>query len=284
MTTETVVRYRTAYNDIRRMAGEQAAALWLSTGGLSQAEIDRYVARMVPVVRGAQVATSRLVAGYLSRMSLEDTGTRFPYSIDPDEIADLRGVPAATVYARPGVDARTAVKEGKPLQEAMGLGQLRARMLAESDVALAQRASATRAMSADPRIVGYRRVLTGESCAFCATASVQRYRTDQLLPLHAHCDCSVAPIIGTEDPGQTINSQLLDDMKEQGSPQYWKDKGWGVDENGVIRSRQVVPVEGGGTRVTLGDPVKPTVKVHGELGPTLVDPRHVFTGPAAVPA
>lgn len=296
MTTQTVRRYTTAYNEIRDQAGEQAAALWLAIGGLSQAEIDRYVARMVPAVRGAQIATGRLVAGYLSRLSVEDTGARFPYTIDPDETVDLRGVPPTTVYARPGVDARTAVTQGKSVAEAMHLGQLRARALAESDVALSQRKSATRVMGRDGRITGYRRVLTGKSCAYCATASTQRYRTGQLMPLHSNCDCGVGPIYGTEDPGQVVNAELLEDIQRNGSPEYWKDKGWGVDESGTIRARRDVPVLGedgaplrtpsGGIqrRMELGDPVRPVVRTHGELGPVLVSPEHAFTGPAAIPA
>jgi len=296
VTTQTVRRYQTAYNEIRTMAGEQAAALWLAIGGLSQAEIDRYVERMVPAVRGAQVATARLVAGYLSQMSMEHTGARFPYSVDPDAVTDLRGVAPTAVYARPGVEARTARTEGKGLQEAMHLGQLRARTLAESDVALAQRAATTRTMNADPRITGYRRTLTGDSCAYCAAAVTQRYRTDQLMPLHSNCDCGVAAIYGTDDPGQVVNEELLADLKETGGPEYWKEKGWGVDENGTIRTRRDVPVLGDDgqplrtpsgnirRRMELGDPIRPTVRTHGELGPTLVDPRYSFTGPSSIPA
>lgn len=296
MTTQTVRRYTTAYNEIREQAGDQAAALWLAIGGLSQPEIDRYVERMVPAVRGAQVATARLVAGYLSQLSMEHTRSRFPYSVDPDEVTDLRGVAPTVVYARPGVDARTARGQGMGLQEAMGLGQLRARTLAASDVALAQRSATVSAIGADARIVGYRRVLTGQSCAYCAAASTQRYRTDQLAPLHHACDCGVAPVYGTDDPGQVVNEELLADIKETGGPEYWKDKGWGVDETGTIRARRDVPVLGddgsplrtpsGGvrTRMELGDPVKPAVRTHGELGPTLVDPKYQFTGPADIAA
>lgn len=292
MSTATALRYQEQYNRIRARAGEQAATLFASLQGLSQAEIDRYVTTIAPAMAGAQAATARLVAGYLTQMSIENTGVRFPYSVDPDEVSGptQRGVAATNLYARPAVEARTAVTEGRSLEEAMHLGVLRARAVAETDVTLTQRAATTSALSADPRVVGYRRTLTGESCALCATASVQRYRTDRLMPIHTACDCGIAPIYGTEDPGQTINRELLSDLQAQ-EPEYWKSKAWGVDEDGTIRVRREVPVLGddgnplrtpeGGIRrrMELGDPVESSVRTHGELGPTLVDSRHAFTGP-----
>jgi hypothetical protein len=116
----------------------------------------------------------------------------------------------------------------------------------------------------DDRIHFYRRVLTGRSCMFCATASTQRYRGSDLMPLHGRCDCAVAPIFGDEDPGQVINHQVLSKLKAKG-PGYWKERGF-VDAN--------------------GDPIEPgregpvAVRQHGELGPTLVDRHDHFDGPS----
>jgi hypothetical protein len=80
------------------------------------------------------------------------------------------------------------------------------------------------------RLVGYRRVLTGRSCMFCAAAATKRYRKRDLMPLHARCDCSVAPIFPDSDPGDLLNEDLLRNLKERG-PEYWKARGF-VDNEG----------------------------------------------------
>lgn len=79
-------------------------------------------------------------------------------------------------------------------------------------------------------IVGYRRVLTGRSCVFCATASTKIYRRGGLMPLHAHCDCSVAPVFVGDDPAFDLNREVLDNLKARGR-KYWEQRGF-VDDRG----------------------------------------------------
>jgi hypothetical protein len=152
--------------------------------------------------------------------------------------------------------------------EALEMGSQRADQLASTDVALAQRQATLEVVGADDRIVGYRRVLTGRSCAFCATASTQRYHKRQLMPLHSRCDCGVAPIFGTADPGQVINRKLLTDLrkaaKETGTARkdYWRNRHVTIEEDGTVRLPEV------------------KVHQHGELGPVLYDAKHDFVGPS----
>jgi hypothetical protein len=79
-------------------------------------------------------------------------------------------------------------------------------------------------------VVGYRRVLTGKSCMFCAAAATKIYRRGDLAPLHAHCDCAVAPVFLGADVGLGLNRQVLDNLKAQGKG-YWKQRGF-VDNDG----------------------------------------------------
>lgn len=126
-------------------------------------------------------------------------------------------------------------------------------------------------MAADKRIVGYRRVLTGfRSCRFCAVASTQRYHKKDLLPLHYACDCVVAAIWGTEDPGWIINRELLNRLQQDSDRQdYWNQHGFVDDHGNPVTSPKKI-------RWANRDV---TVKEHGELGPTLVSDKHHFTGP-----
>ena len=164
-----------------------------------------------------------------------------------------------------------AVRNGTTLEEVYGravtastynaaMARSRVAEAASTSVQLAMRSAATGAMAGSSRIVGYRRVLTGVSCAFCAAASTRRYSRSDLLPLHRNCDCAVSPIIGNSDPGAVINSDLLDRMQDAShNPDYWNARHFIVTDAGRI--------------------VPPEVKVvdHGELGPTLVAAGHHFT-------
>jgi hypothetical protein len=152
----------------------------------------------------------------------------------------------------------------------MDVGRQRVEQLAGTDVALAQREATVQAIDADERMVGYRRVLTGRSCAFCATASTQRYHRKQLMPLHSFCDCGVAPIFASSDPGQVINRPLLQSLKEaakqDGQKDYWAARHVTVDEDGTVNLPKV------------------TVREHGELGPVLTRAGDHFAGPTDVAA
>jgi hypothetical protein len=55
----------------------------------------------------------------------------------------------------------------------------------------------------DPTILGYQRVPDAGACAFCRLVAGQRYRTDQLMPLHNHCGCGVDVITADNRAGFT---------------------------------------------------------------------------------
>lgn len=244
MSEAATLRYQTIYNVIRAAAGVQAAQLWFRLGGLTDDQQAFYAKAAAAKTQGASVAVARLVAGYFTIMARSANSTGREPAIDLKTVtgAALRGVDPLEVYARPAVTARTAIANGKTFDEAMRLGAQRATALAETDIALAQRAATVETLQRIPRAVGYRRVITGASCQLCQTAANARYKSAQLMPIHAHCDCSVAPIIGTSDPGRTINVKRLEKM--------------------------------------TGDPI--AVHLHGELGPVLTPVGDHFTGPTDI--
>ncbi|MGD9797118.1 MAG: hypothetical protein AB7H43_10760 [Acidimicrobiia bacterium] len=263
MTPEQLARqYQQRYGAIRNRAQAAASLAWARTGGLTDGDADRLAEVVSRIVLSAELATTRLVRAFLQAQLDEDldidaeltTGAALRNGVDPLE-----------VYRRPAVNARVAVALGHTFDEAMARAGQRASVLAQTDVALSQRAAISLATDATPRIVGYRRVLTGRSCAFCATASTQRYRRGELMPLHPRCDCSVAPMIGDRDPGHVINRPLLRQLKSAGNasgdPQYWKSRHLAVDADGTVHLPEIV------------------VHEHGELGPYLQGAEHHFTGP-----
>lgn len=263
---QIVLTYQQQYERLRLTVAAQLAALWVGLGGVTDRDANRFVTAAAPAVRGAQLAVARLVAGYFAAVTCEVLGSARTASIPPSSVTttELRGVDFADVYQRPVVTARTALSQHRPYDVAMDLAAQRLSQIVTADVVMAQRAATVAAVDNDERIVGYSRVLTGNSCALCATASSQRYHRGDLMPIHAHCDCSVAPIYGNADPGHIINQKLIDDLKaaarQTGDSDYWRNRRVHVAADGTVAL------------------TRPAVQIHGELGPVLTDPDHDFTG------
>lgn len=204
--------YLARYNRIRARTAAMVGVLWDLHAGLDDQAAERFITDSASTVRAAQGATTALVNGYIAT-AVALVGGAAP---DLDDTApNPRGVEAEEVYQRGIVTARAAVSDGRPYLEALAAGRARSVATAATDVLLVQRDVMTRAVG-KAGIVGYRRVLTGESCVLCQTASTQRYHTGNLMPIHGHCDCGVAPIIGERDPGQVVNQELLDELKASG--------------------------------------------------------------------
>lgn len=234
MSAAVITAYSTVYNRLRLLAGAQIGQLWDQIGGLDDAALERFVARAVPMMQGAETAAARLTTGYLTALRRAELGSAPSVSLDLRGIigANLRnGVSPAEVFARPTITARTAISQGKDFLEAVGLARQRATELAETNIILTQRATTVAMGHTDKRVVGYRRVLTGSSCTLCATASTQRYHRGQLHPIHSHCDCGVAEIYGHSDPGHVINSNLLAQLKGK------------TTTEGVVRSKGLIAAQ-----------------------------------------
>lgn len=278
---QVVARYHAGLLDTASRTGLAVGVLWDQRAGVDERSAASFAVAAARLVAASQSRTVALVDAYVTALHAAIGRRGRPAGLDTTQVlAGVRnGADPVEVYLRAIVTARTVLSRGNSVSDAMRAGRARAVSAAETDVMLAQRHT----VAADRRVRFYRRTLTGQSCALCATASTQRYRTGDLMPIHNHCDCGVAPIIGDVDPGHVINRQLLRDLKAQGGSQYWKDRGIVVDEDGTVRKREVV-VEDGERREVPGEPLAVEVEEHGELGPVLVDASHRFTGPAALAA
>lgn len=259
-------RYTDRYNRLRAAAATAMARAWDRQAGLDDTAATRFSNTAARISLAAQTQAATGVDGYVTAM-LTLTGERASaVGYDLDDLtgpAVRAGADPVDVYQRSIVTARTSISNGATFAEAMLAGRARALTTAQTDVALTQR----QAIARDYRVVGYRRVLTGKSCALCATASTQRYRSGNLAPIHGNCDCGVAPIMGTRDPGHVINDQLRRDLRAaEGDVDYWRSRHFQVDENGKL--------------------IFPDVRVHthGELGPVLTDASHHFTSAAELVA
>jgi hypothetical protein len=274
---------------IRETSAGLVEDAWDAYAGLDDVSARRFTEAAARISTAAQQQTAALAAGYLEA---NDAVLGRASSIVPTLPPIRNGVPTEAVYNRSIVEARRIVGNGGNVDQALAAGRARATSTARTDVILANRGAVSAAKAGRPWVVGYRRVLTGKSCALCATASTQRYNIADLQPIHASCDCDVAEIYGNADPGQVINRELLEDLKataaDGGRPDYWRGP-YLVDERGRITvartdylrgpdGKRLLTEAGNPVRVKVpGDPVRATVRRHGELGEVLTDSRHAFT-------
>lgn len=226
---------------IRDVVGGSLAALWLGLGAYRDPNVDRFVRVAVPKVRAGQIATARVTAQFLG-------GPVLPR----EEIAAVRPVDPGTEWRRPAVRLYTLLSQGLAFADAVTDSAGLVGDLAATDMQLALRAQSRHSLTA----LGhgrYRRVLSGrENCSRCAIASLNVYSTEDLLPIHGHCDCTVEPV---EDD-------------------------FSVDLGGLdLTSARAAQVADGAPLESLV-----AVREHGELGPVITWASDAFTGPADLAA
>lgn len=212
---ELVRAYGYEYDQLRREVRILIDAVWRDTGGPSQANLDDWLRSVLPIVRGAELNTSQLVTAYLDTLS-SDWGITTTPVVDAAKVtgAALRnGTTPETVYTRPVVNLRAELARGNRIDRARQRARDRARVLADTDVALAHRFAAANAFDA-LGFEQYRRVPTGRSCDLCRTAAENTYNIAQLLPIHSHCDCRVLPIY----PPARVPSRELPEIPKPAAP------------------------------------------------------------------
>lgn len=256
-------------------------------------DADRFVSAVAPVVAGAQQQIGSLTLAMVSRLvgMLAGVPPVVP-SLQVGTVNRLRGVSPQEEWRRPFVQMRTELSAGASFQQARESARRRAESLADTDMQLAKTHTARNYMRSQERVVGYRRVLTGdENCGMCVIASTQRYRKEQLMPIHPGCDCAVAPIVGTRDPGRTINSAMV---AEGAEPSAQTASGVGVYEpGGTLDSGDLLESVHKAVRERFGRAARGgrsidyrkvlTTHEHGELGPVLAVSGQRFTGADEVP-
>jgi len=245
------------------------ATLWRGLGSWHGSDVDRFLRLARPVLLGAQQRMTALTAAYLTRQVALLTGMPHqPAGIPTPAAGDLRGLPLDEEYTRPFRTVWTELAAGTDLPAAVDRGQQRLENLAATDLQLAKTYASRELLRDNKRVIGYRRVLEGaQSCGLCIVASTQRYHKADLMPIHPGCDCSIAPIVGTADPGHVLDEQRLDDVHAAIADRFGKST---ADARG-------------GTRVPDYRKVL-VVHQHGEIGPVLTVRGQRFTGPSNLPA
>lgn len=169
---------------IQKVTGDLVVKAWDTFGGLDDAAMAAFSGAATVVVEAAKVNVATLAVGY---MNGNDRIEGFPARLVPVVPVIRGGVPTVEVYGRAVVTARVLIAKGRTFLDAMGAGRSRAESMARTDVVLTNRGAMAEGARSRPHVVGYRRTLTLPSCGLCATASTQRYKSADLLPIHSGC-------------------------------------------------------------------------------------------------
>ena len=261
MTPEEFARRRRSLSD---QVVRTLVLMFTGLGSWYDRDRDRFVEQAIPQLRGGQTALSSLTSAWVvQQLGRALDLTLAPPGIPESSIFNLRnGVDDFEVYARPFTAIYTALSKGLSLDAAVNAGSTRLSEIAEMDLQSTYAHASRAAMEelpedAKPRF--WRRVLIGsENCAMCVLASTQRYRVENLNPIHPGCDCEVRALPGREDPGQVIDEALLDKVHTA------------VEDLTGVKDL-------GGRAVNYKHLVTQITADHGELGELLVRPNDRFT-------
>ncbi len=243
-----------------------AVTLWAGAASLRDADVDRLVERLLPVMRGGMMQTARLTNAYVQRLAALAGVEVSPVDVS-EELVDYRGTPQDTVYRRPAVAVYTALSKGQAFRVAKDTGLARLRSIVTTDMQQARNRQARDAYTATGFDYTVRTLSGAENCALCVIASTQRYQLSELQPIHPGCDCGERGVTAGSDPGQVLDQDLLDEAYRlidqklaSGDPS---------PELGEKRTKR------GKKLSDLTDLI--VAREHGELGPTLTWRDQAFT-------
>lgn len=174
------------------------------------------------------------------------TGFEYPRPVDPVE-----------VWRRPAEQYRYALSEGKSEVEALDAALQRAGHIGKDNAQLTKRNAAVAQFRRSEKVIGYRRIIHPELsksgvCGLCIVAADRIYKDAELMPIHGGCNCSVAPVTKSNDPGLTLNREDLDTLYSAAQGNDYK----------TLKNIRVTSYE------------------HGELGPVLARVGDKYLTPA----
>lgn len=207
MATATVTKvlrpFRAQEDAVRARVVDFVRRTWGSLGDYRDADIDRFVAAVVPVVRAGQVRVGALTDAYLARVETAVLGDPVrPLGIPRDVVTDVRGVDPAEVYRRPALELYMKLAAGVAFPAALAAARARAEELALSDLQLAKTHAAQFVLDANDNVSAYERVPDANACELCLGAVGEVYHSSDVMPIHARCGCDVSPIFDGQRGGR----------------------------------------------------------------------------------
>lgn len=171
----------------------------LMLNGLDQTAIQVFTDATAPPAISMQMSVSNLTSAFFANRTgkkpvTPQTSNVLGRNASPETRQDAAQRWAAT-YARPFIQARSLVKGGMSLEDAVNRTAARIALMVATDAQMSKLRQAHQSL----RHYGmseYKRVNHPEdsesgTCALCLLASTQVYYTEDLMPIHTGCQCDV---------------------------------------------------------------------------------------------
>ncbi len=246
-----------ALERLRARTAAVAAAQWTAAGDMP---LDAVVAT---VLAGQRAIVAQTDAGLSLAAGVVTDSELTPLGIEADRLIGARarnGTSLETVYSRSAKVAREDSFQ-------RGLAHLRQSIYTDSQ--LAYRSAANAHAEADRRVTGWRRQTSpgaGAVCGLCIAASTRTYSRGDLLPIHAHCRCSVIEIYLDSFEGDVLDRDRLQAVYDR--------NGYDASAKGLGRIHIDAADLPPGVPVEAVTDLAPTVRLDPELGPVLDGTRH----------
>lgn len=236
---------------------EQTARSLTRSWQLDWADLDgsfrRWLPQGVAFVEAGQVEAVRLSGTYLSAFVAAELGedmvpsalTLAPYV---GQIRDGRTI--AQMLAVALVVIKLGILERRPQSQVLSAGLARVIRDGRSEVMNAGRASLRDAMSTHERVIGWRRVTSGQPCGAClAAASGEILPTSELPETHSHCRCTAEPVMADvpDTERRRTGPELFDAMSNDQQDRLFAGRGGAAKaellRSGAIRFADLITTE-----------------------------------------
>lgn len=148
------------------------------------------------IVARAQLEAASSADGYLDDvLAAQGFDTDAQGVLVPSALAGFAsdGRDLGSLLERPAVVALQAIKQGATVPQALGAGEVSARLIASTQVADAGRVADGVALTAHHSVGGFYRMLNLPSCSRCVVLAGKWYRWNAGFPRHPKCDCLHIP-------------------------------------------------------------------------------------------
>jgi hypothetical protein len=233
------------------------------TGWYDSAQITKWAAKLASQIETYQRAQAQSTDAYLARALSQMLGQHVR-PVGRINVTNLRaGVTHAGAYARAAdayrwqqhqldqyahiltstSDEDLANLQPLELVDPIDAAVQRVAAVADMDVQLADSHQSRASLSAQKTVTGWRRVIhpeltKGGTCGLCIAASDRIYHVSDLRPIHDHCACTTLPIVGSMDPGNSLNNLDLETLYQHAggstSGRALKNTRYSIDEHGEL--------------------------------------------------
>jgi|GEM_PF-2868908 len=220
-------RYGARLALIQSRSARRLVVAWLSLNSFREADEEEFAQLANPILDVAQDTSQALTIGYYGNL-----------------VPDVRSVVKQVRVERVSLDgpftvARKALDLGKSSTEASQTAARRFPSMVTDEVMRAQGELNVQVDSIG-LVAGYRRIPSGSTCRYCVRTAAQRYFSERSARNVGHrnngiltCDCRVEPIFGETDPGRTINSDFVAELKAAEASKGETSEYFDVDGGGI---------------------------------------------------